>query len=68
MTLIRLASALVLAAIVVELGSLGWSHPLSFILFACAGGAALAAGLLIYFYWLVVGRPDEVPPNPRTKD
>ena len=66
--LVRVASALVIAGLVVELGSLFWSHPLSFIVFAIVGGAALGAGLLLYIYWLVLGRPDVGPPNSQTKE
>jgi len=58
---IRLASTLVLIALVVELGTLFWSHPLSFIVFATLGGAALAAGLVIYLLWLVLGRAPVSP-------
>lgn len=57
--LLRLASVLVLVALVVELVSLFWSHPLSFIVFAMVGGAALGVGIILYLYWLIVGRSDE---------
>ncbi len=66
--LVRLACVLVILALVIEIGTLFWSHPLSFIVFAIVGGAALGAGLLLYLYWLVVGRPDEGPSHPQTKE
>jgi O-antigen/teichoic acid export membrane protein len=68
---VRLASVLVMLALVIELGSLFWSHPLSFLTFAIVGGAALGAGLLIYLYWLyglVSGRPDDGPAHSRIKE
>ncbi|HKA87026.1 MAG TPA: hypothetical protein VKE22_05135 [Haliangiales bacterium] len=66
--LLRLACALVMVALVVELVTLFWSHPLSFIAFATVGGAALGIGLLLYLYWLVWGRPDEAAAPPRAKE
>ena len=51
--LVRLASALILFALVVELGSLFWSHPTSFVVFATVGGGALGLGMLLYLYWLL---------------
>jgi hypothetical protein len=65
MLLVRVASVLVIVALVIELASLFWSHPLSFIVFAMVGGAALGAGLLIYLYWLIFGHPaaDAPPPS-----
>jgi hypothetical protein len=66
--LVRLACVLVIVALVIELGSLFWSHPLSFLVFAIVGGAALGAGLLLYLYWLVVGRADHDPPDSRIKE
>jgi len=60
---VRLASTLVLIALVVELVTLFWSHPLSFIVFATLGGAALFAGLVIYLLWLVFGRAPVDPPK-----
>ena len=51
--IIRLACALILFALVVELGSLFWSHPTSFVVFATFGGGAMALGMLLYLYWLL---------------
>jgi hypothetical protein len=66
--LIRLACVLVAVALAIELASLFWSHPLSFLVFAIIGGGALGIGLLLYFYWLIFGRPDMLPPEPTTKE
>jgi len=57
--LLRAASALVLAGIIVELISLVWSHPIAFLLFAIVGGALVLMGLATYLFWLVERRPDE---------
>jgi len=65
---LRLASVLVLIALIVELGTLFWSHPLSFVVFATFGGAALAAGLVIYLYWLIFGRAAAPAETPTTKE
>jgi hypothetical protein len=56
-----------LITLVVELGTLFWSHPLSFIVFATFGGAALAAGVAIYLYWLIFGRTPAAA-EPPTKE
>jgi hypothetical protein len=54
--LVRLASALVLIALLVELVSLFVAPPRSFAVFAIIGGAALGGGLLTYLYWLLFSR------------
>jgi hypothetical protein len=53
MTQVRIASVLVLVALFVELWTLFWPHPLSFVVFAGAGGLALGAGILVYLYFLI---------------
>jgi hypothetical protein len=50
---LRAASGLVTLGLLVELGTLFWPHPLSFIVFATVGGAALGAGLLVYLHVLI---------------
>jgi hypothetical protein len=42
---VRLAALLVLAGLAVEVASLGWRHPIAFLLFAITGGALLASGV-----------------------
>jgi len=66
--LLRLACTLAIVALVAELVSLFWIHPLSFLLFVLFGGGALALGLLIYLYWLIAGHPDETPASPEDKE
>ena len=55
---VRLAGILVCLGLLVELASLGWSHPTSFLLFVIAGGTSLAVGIAIYLWWLVLERSD----------
>lgn len=50
---IRLAGALLLAALAIEAISLLWSNPTAFLIFAGLGGALLAAGIFIFLYSLV---------------
>jgi hypothetical protein len=45
---LRVAAALVMLGLVVELGSLTWRHPTAFIVFVLAGGALMAAGMLLF--------------------
>jgi len=66
LVIVRAASILVLVALVIELVTLHWSHPLSFLAFAIIGGAALGAGLLLYVYWMISGHPDE--PSTRSSE
>ncbi len=50
---LRISAALVLLGLVVELVSLTWRHPISFIVFVAVGGLAMAAGILFFFYSIV---------------
>ncbi|MDB4969779.1 MAG: hypothetical protein JWN44_5468 [Myxococcales bacterium] len=45
---LRLAASLVMAGLVVELGSFFWHHPTAFIVFFVVGGLFFAAGILSY--------------------
>ena len=57
---LRIAATLVLIGLIVELISLSWHSPISFIVFVVAGGLAIAIGILIFFYSIVaVPRPRE---------
>jgi hypothetical protein len=58
---IRLAGLLVIAGLVVELVSLRWSHPTSFLLFLFMGGSLMAAGVLLFLYGLVSGGESAAP-------
>jgi len=50
---LRIAGTLVVLGLLIELGSLLWSHPLAFILFIAAGGLLIGAGILVYLYSLI---------------
>lgn len=50
---IRLADMLLIAGLLVELGSLHWSHPTAFLFFLLLGGLLMAAGIVIYLLSLV---------------
>jgi hypothetical protein len=50
---LRIAGTLVVLGLLIELGSLLWSHPLAFILFIAVGGLLIGAGILVYLYSLV---------------
>ena len=53
---LRMAAALVVLGLFIELVSLFWHHPLSFILFFVVGGLAISAGLL-FFFWILLTAP-----------
>ena len=52
---LRVAGTLIVLGLLIELGSLLWSHPLAFILFIVAGGLLIAVGILVYLLSLVSG-------------
>ena len=52
---LRIAGTLIMLGLLIELGSLLWSHPLAFILFIVAGGLLIAVGILVYLLSLVSG-------------
>jgi hypothetical protein len=51
---LRLAALLVMIGLLVELGSLSWHHPISFIVFVAVGGGTMAIGILLFFHTIVV--------------
>jgi len=60
--ILRLSSALVILGLVVEVASLLWFHPLSFVLFVFLAGSLTGIGILIYLLslvFLVTGSPAE---------
>ena len=57
---LRIAGTLIMVGLLIELGSLLWSHPLAFILFMAAGGLLMAAGIIAYLYALVSHGSDSV--------
>jgi uncharacterized membrane protein YdcZ (DUF606 family) len=50
---IRMSSALVLAGLLIELFTLHWSNPLSFLLSAFIGIPLVGLGILLFLYSLV---------------
>ena len=50
---LRISSILIGLGLLIELGSLLWSHPTAFLFFLLAGGLLMGAGILFYLYSLV---------------
>ncbi|HEV2289699.1 MAG TPA: hypothetical protein VGR81_12165 [Candidatus Acidoferrales bacterium] len=46
--LLRISSALIILGMMIEIASLIWYHPLSFVLFAFVGVSLIGLGMLIY--------------------
>jgi hypothetical protein len=53
--LLRIASVLIILGLIVEIVSLGWIHPLAFVLFAFVGASLIGLGILVYLTSLVFG-------------
>ncbi|HEV2326712.1 MAG TPA: hypothetical protein VGS10_22425 [Terracidiphilus sp.] len=51
--ILRLSSILIVAGLLVEITSLLWFHPLSFVLFAFAATVLIGLGMLAYLLSLV---------------
>jgi hypothetical protein len=51
--LLQVSSALVIIGLLVEIVSLLWSHPLSFVLFAFVAAGLIGVGILVYLVALV---------------
>jgi hypothetical protein len=51
--LLQVSSALVIAGLLLEIVSLLWFHPLSFVLFAFVAATSIGLGILIYLVSLV---------------
>jgi uncharacterized membrane protein len=50
---LRVAGTLIILGLIVQLASLFWNHPLSFLLFVLVGSAILVAGILVYLFAIV---------------
>ncbi len=50
---LRASSSLIIAGLVVEIASLFWFHPLSFVLFVFVGALLIALGVIVYLASLV---------------
>jgi hypothetical protein len=51
--LLRISSGLVIVGLLVEIVSLLWFHPLSFVLFAFVAASLIGLGILVYLASLV---------------
>jgi hypothetical protein len=54
---LRISSCLVILGLVLEIVSLLWFHPLSFVLFAFLAASAIGLGILVYLVSLVFVAP-----------
>jgi len=61
--LLRISSGLVIVGLLLEIVSLLWFHPLSFVLFAFLAAALIGLGILVYLVSLVFVAPP--PPAAR---
>lgn len=52
---IRLAGILAVLGLAVELVTLHWSHPTSFLFFLLLGGTLMGLGIIVYLFSLVSG-------------
>jgi hypothetical protein len=50
---LKLSSILVSAGLVVEVVTLFWSHPLTFVAFIVLGGTLVGMGIVLYLYSIV---------------
>ncbi len=65
--LLRASSAIIVLGLAIELLSLLWFHPLSFVLFAVVGAALIGLGILIYLASLAfAGTPAAARPAGKT--
>jgi hypothetical protein len=61
--LLRIASALIILGLLIEIISLIWIHPLAFVLFAFVGIMVIGLGILIYLASLIfVASPSDERP------
>lgn len=51
--LLRISSGLIILGLLVEIVSLLWFHPLSFVLFAFVGASLIGLGIVVYLASLV---------------
>jgi hypothetical protein len=53
--LLQVSSALVILGLIVEIITLKWFHPLSFVLFAFVGASLTGVGILVFLASLLFG-------------
>jgi len=51
---LRISAILIAVGLIVELITLKWDHPLSFIIFMSLGAVLLAAGILFFLFSLTI--------------
>jgi len=56
---LRMSGGLIIAGLIVQAGSLFWSHPLSFLLFVLVGSVVLTVGIVAYLF-AIVTLPDKI--------
>ncbi|MFZ0214062.1 MAG: hypothetical protein WBE20_12225 [Candidatus Acidiferrales bacterium] len=58
---LRISSALIILGLIVEIASLLWYHPLSFVLFTFVGVALIGLGIVVYLISLafIATRPSD---------
>ena len=52
---LQVSSAMVILGLLIEIATLLWFHPLSFVLFAFIGASLISLGILVYLASLVFG-------------
>ena len=58
-----IAGLLIAVGLVVELGTLFWTHPVSMTLFLCLGAVLMLAGMAVFLWSVVSGRGDARRPR-----
>jgi hypothetical protein len=53
--LLQVSSGLIILGLLIEIATLLWFHPLSFVLFAFVGASLIGVGILVYLGSLVFG-------------
>lgn len=61
--ILRIASALIVVGLGIEIASLLWFHPLSFVLFAFVAATLIGLGIIIYLASLVFVVPPPTDSN-----
>ena len=51
---LRISALLIMIGLIIELFSLTWTHPLSFLIFMFLGGLLIVAGIVFYLISLTV--------------
>jgi len=57
---LQVASSLIILGLLVEIVSLLWIHPLSFVLFTFVGATLMGLGIVVYLVSLVLAVPSSI--------